>query len=49
MQAAAKDYLERFSIPEYMTLDFLTIYVDVDVDAGNQRAAEVDISYPEVS
>lgn len=47
MQAAAKDYLERFSIPEYMTLDFLTIYVDVD--AGNQRAAEVDISYPEVS
>lgn len=47
MQAAAKDYLERFSIPEYMTLDFLTIYVDVD--AGNQRAAEVEISYPEVS
>ena len=47
MQPAAKDYLERFSIPEYMTLDFLTIYVDVD--AGNQRAAEVDISYPEVS
>lgn len=47
MQAAAKDYLERFPSPEYTTLDFLTIYVDVD--AGNQRAAEVDISYPEVS
>lgn len=47
MQAAAKDYLERFPSPEYTTLDFLTIYVDVD--AGNQRAAEVDISCPEVS
>lgn len=47
MQRLGKEYLDRFSIPEYMTLDFLTIYVDVD--AGNQRAAEVDISYPEVS
>ncbi len=47
MQRLGKEYLDRFSIPEYMTLDFLTIYVDVD--AGNQRTAEVDISYPEVS
>lgn len=45
MQRLGEEYLDRFSIPEYRDLDFLSIYLEVD--AGNECVVDSCIPYVE--